>query len=262
VREYALERLAEDPDRDAVNERLATWCLRFLPEATAHLVRADRAPWLAKLNAELPNALAALSWALDARRPEPALQLVDELGDYWWHTQQSEDALRWIDAALELGRDVAPRLRAAALLNRGRLTDVRRSDKPNRGDLQASLEIYRACDDARGIAACLTHLAFTEIWVGNYDRASALSEKAVRYAERVQDQEAIASALARGVDSGGGRGRCPPRPQRGAVPAPRRQPRRAGTCLLDRRVRSDHRAPPPRRARLARRSPRRRAAAR
>ena len=107
VREYALERLAEDPDRDAVQERLATWCRDFLREATAHLVRADRVPWLAKLDAELPNALAALSSALEQRDAELALQLVDELGDYWWHTHHSEDALRWINAALELGRDAS-----------------------------------------------------------------------------------------------------------------------------------------------------------
>jgi predicted ATPase/class 3 adenylate cyclase len=194
VREYALERLSDDPNRDAVQARLATWCLDFVHEATAHLVRADRGPWLAKLDAELPNALAALSSALEQHDAELALQLVDELGQYWWHTHRSEDALRWIDAALELGRDAAPRLRAAALLNRGRLTDVRRSDEPNRDDLQASLELYRGCDDTRGIAACLTHLAFAETWVGNYDQAMALSEQAVRYAERTQDEATIASA--------------------------------------------------------------------
>ena len=204
VREYALERQAEDPDRDAVQERLATWCLEFLREATAHLVGADRVPWLAKLDAELPNALAALSSALEQHDAELALQLVEALGDYWWHTHHSEAALRWIDAALELGRDASPRLRAAALLNRGRLTDVRRSDKPNRDDLHASLELYRACDDARGIAACLIHLAFAETFVGNYDQATALSEQAVRYAERAQDEAAIASARVSWARSGAG----------------------------------------------------------
>ena len=204
VREYALERLAEDPDSDAVQERLATWCLDFLHEATAHLVRADRVPWLAKLDAELPNALAALSCALVEHDAELALRLVGELGNYWWHTHHSEGVLRWVDAALELGRDASPRLRAAALLNRGRLTDVRRSGKPNRDDLQASLELYRACDDARGIAESLTHLAFAASWVGNYERASALSEQAVRYAERAQDEAAIASARVSWARSGTG----------------------------------------------------------
>ena len=81
VREYALERLAESPRREAVQERFATWCLDFLREATAHLARADRAPWLATLDAELPNALAALSSALEQHDAELALQLVDALGD-------------------------------------------------------------------------------------------------------------------------------------------------------------------------------------
>jgi predicted ATPase/class 3 adenylate cyclase len=206
VREYARERLAEDPDSDAIQQRLATWCLDFFHEATAHLVGADRAPWLVKLDAELPNAVAALSSALEHHDAELALQLVGELGKYWWHTHRSEEALRWIDAVLELGRDASPRLRAAALLNRGRLTDVRRSDKPNRNDLQASLELYRACDDARGIAESLTHLAFAETWVGNYEQASALSEQAVRYAERAQDEAAIASARVSWARSGTGYG--------------------------------------------------------
>ena len=202
VREYALERLSEEPDRDAVCERLARWCLGFLREATPHLVRADRAPWLASLNAELPNALAALSWALDVRRPEPALQLVNELGDYWFYTHHSEDGLRWINAALDLGGDAPPLMRAGALLTRGRLTDVRQSDKPNPRDLRASLELYRACDDASGIAACLGHLALAETWVGNYDEATALSEQAVRYAERTKDEAVIAFARVQAAASG------------------------------------------------------------
>jgi predicted ATPase len=203
VREYALERLSKEPDRDAVYERLVGWCLGFLREATPHLVRADRAPWLASLNAELPNALAALSWALDVRRPEPALQLVGELGDYWFHTHHSEDGLRWINATLELAGDASPLLRAGALLTRGRLTDVRHSDKPNRADLCASLELYRACDDASGIAACFGHLAFAETWAGNYEEATALSEQAVRYAERTNDDAVIAFARAQAAASGG-----------------------------------------------------------
>jgi hypothetical protein len=40
VREYALERLAERPDRKAVHERLAGWYLGFAQEATPHLVPA------------------------------------------------------------------------------------------------------------------------------------------------------------------------------------------------------------------------------
>jgi predicted ATPase/class 3 adenylate cyclase len=221
VREYALERLSQEADRDAVQGRLAEWCLSFLREATPHLVRADRAPWLARLDAELPNALAAVSWALAARRPESALPLVDELGEYWFRTHHYEDGLRWVDAALELARDASPLLRAGALLTRGRLTAIRQSDEDYRGYMHASLELYRACDDARGIATCLGHLAFAETWVGNYDEATALGEQAVRYAERSQDEVSIALARSQAAMSGAGYDNAA-RGARSAVPYLRR----------------------------------------
>jgi predicted ATPase/class 3 adenylate cyclase len=206
IREYAVERLAGNPDRDAIHERLAAWCLSFLHDASPHLVRADRAPWLARLDAEHPNMLGALSWAIEQRRAELALELVGALGDYWWQTPWSKDARednrRWIDSALKLGRDASPRLRAGALLNRGRLTSIRGSEGPNRGDLQKALELYHACDDARGVAACLGHLAFLESWAGNYEAATALSDQAVRYAERAHDETGIAFARAQGVVAG------------------------------------------------------------
>jgi predicted ATPase/class 3 adenylate cyclase len=230
VRDYALERLTEDPECDAVQERLATWCLSSLREATAHLVRADRAAWLAKLDAELPNALAALSWALEERRSELALQLVDELGDYWWHTHHTEDALdeahRLINAALELGCDASPRLRAAALLNRGRLTDIRRSDKPYRGDLQASLELYRACNDASGIAACLGHLAFRRDMGRQLRQGHGVQRTggAIRRGRTGRSRDRLCACAGRGVGDRL-RGSRTPRPQRDAVPASRRQPR-------------------------------------
>ena len=65
VREYAVDRLAEDPDGGSVRARLAAWCLSFAREAAPHIGRADQIAWVARLDAELPNLLAALSTALD-----------------------------------------------------------------------------------------------------------------------------------------------------------------------------------------------------
>ena len=59
-------------------------------------------------------------------------------------------------------------------------------------------------DGARPVHLDLTHLAFAETFVGNYDQASALSEQAVRYAERAQDEAAIASARVSWARSGAG----------------------------------------------------------
>jgi predicted ATPase/class 3 adenylate cyclase len=195
VREYALERLAEDPDGDATQERLAGWCVNFAREATPQLVRADRVHWLARLDAELPNALLALSWALRARRAELALPLASELGEYWLRTNRWEEGLSWLQAALELAPGASARPHAKALLYRARLTDTRHSDHPERDDLQASLDLFRACDDDAGIADCLGHLAYAEAWRGRFERAGALSEEAIEFAERAHDEGVLATAL-------------------------------------------------------------------
>jgi predicted ATPase len=198
VREYALERLAEDADATALDERLATWSLGSLREATPHLAKADRAGWLDSLDAELPNVLAALTWALEDRRAELALQLVGELGEYWWRSNRWRDGLRWIDTALEHAEAASESAHAKALLYRARLHGLRRYIR-DRQDLQAALELYRRCGDEAGIAACLGHLAVAEAWTGQHERARALSDDAVRSAEAAHDDEVVAAALATGV---------------------------------------------------------------
>ena len=121
VREYALERLAEDPDADMVELRLADWCRKLAHDAAPHLRQADRVTWLARLDAELPNILAALSWALEQPRAELALELVGEMGEYWWYSNRWQDGLTWFDAALDHGLGASDRALATALLYRARL---------------------------------------------------------------------------------------------------------------------------------------------
>jgi predicted ATPase/DNA-binding SARP family transcriptional activator len=195
VRQYALERLARDPDRDPLHERLLAWSRDFTRKATPHLRQAGRNAWLARLDAEYPNALAALAWALENGRAELALELVGELGDYWWQTNRSEDGLRWIDATVEQARDGSPGSRAKALLYRARLIGTQRHDE-QRKDLQASLALFRACDDAGGIATCLGSLALSETWNGRFEQARTLGDEAVHFAKRSRDEGAIAFALA------------------------------------------------------------------
>jgi predicted ATPase len=196
VREYALERLTMDPGADAAQDRLATWCLAFGREAAPHLVRADRVPWLARLDAELPNVLAALSWALNAPRTELSLNMVGAWGEYWWRSHRWEDGLPWLDAALEHALAASsPRARATALLYRARLVGVRQHQR-FRVDLEASLDLFRVSHDVAGTAACVGHLAVAEAWIGHDDQARALRDEAVQLAELARDEGALAFVLA------------------------------------------------------------------
>ena len=195
VREYAIERFGEDAGRREVEKRLEAWWLRLAREANPHLVRADRGPWLVRLDAELANAIAALTRALDHGDVEVALELAAELGHYWWRTHGSEHGVSWLEEAVERGGDGSIPARARAHLYRARLRTARRF-AAHREDLHASLDLFRACDGAAGIAACLSHLAVAEAMFGDSSLAPDLRDEALRYARQSRDEETLGLALA------------------------------------------------------------------
>jgi predicted ATPase/class 3 adenylate cyclase len=77
VREYALERLAEDPDAAAVRDRHAGWFLALAEQAASRLDTADQARWLDRIEQEYPNVRQALRGGARAARFIAALR-------YFW----------------------------------------------------------------------------------------------------------------------------------------------------------------------------------
>src|SRR5262249_31781619 len=74
---------------------------------------------------------------------------------------------------------------------------IQRQYEPRRSDIETSLALYSAAGDLRGVVACLNELSFAETWAGNYARAAAFSDEAIRLARRAADETSIATALAR-----------------------------------------------------------------
>ena len=194
VRQYALEQLAHDPDRDVVYERLGAWCLRVLEASSASFVRATRAEALSTVEAELPNALAALAWAVSRGEQNLALRLVGALGPYWWQTNHSEEGLYWLETVLDRGGGDQG-LRATALLFRARLLGWRTPQRHG-DDLRASLALFRTCDNSDGAACCLAHLACLAAYSGDAAGATVFRDEAVEAAARSEDEGIVAFVLA------------------------------------------------------------------
>jgi predicted ATPase/class 3 adenylate cyclase len=68
VREYALERLAEDPDAAALRDRHAGWFLALAEQAASRLESAGQALWLDRIEQEYPNVREALRGDVRAAR--------------------------------------------------------------------------------------------------------------------------------------------------------------------------------------------------
>ena len=85
-----------------------------LAEAAApHLVRADQAEWLDRLDAELGNLRAAIAVSLSEADPAAGLRLAASLRVYWQvrgHAAEAADVLRaFLDAPGRPGGDAAAR---------------------------------------------------------------------------------------------------------------------------------------------------------
>ncbi len=194
IREYALEKLEQDPGAGLARGRLARWYIAFARETAPALRTRDRPSALARLDREMPNIRTALSWAIDAGRHDDALRLVAELGSYWWDSFRWPEGLRWTEAALEDAGDASPPLRAAALLAWAKLFGPRRGER-FRNNLEEARRLFAESGDDAAVARCLSLLAMDRAWHGDEAAGQALVEEALEHANRSGDALAISDAL-------------------------------------------------------------------
>ncbi len=83
IRAFGAEKLAEAGEAEAFHRAHAEYFLRFAEEADPMLRTADQLTWLARIDADYDNILAALRWATE-NDVVLALRLVPLLAMYWW----------------------------------------------------------------------------------------------------------------------------------------------------------------------------------
>ncbi|MEU8250407.1 BTAD domain-containing putative transcriptional regulator [Nonomuraea sp. NPDC048916] len=84
IRAFCAERLAEAGETEAMCEAHAAYYLELVTEADGHLRRAEQLEWLAMLDHESDELIAAVRWATYAGRTELGLRLLANAACYWW----------------------------------------------------------------------------------------------------------------------------------------------------------------------------------
>ena len=208
IRQYALRRLAEDPEQHAVHRRHCEHYLQLAGEAVPRLSTFDEQTALAVLDAEIDNLRSALRWALEAA-PHTSLRLAGRLGKYW-ELRIDGEGLQWLDAALEVAGEDAPLSdRARARLHRSNQLGFRHQAAPAIDDLHAALTLYSQVNDHAGMSETLCMLAvavgaFADDLAG--ERRYAL--QACRHARIAADDRLLGLALGRLAAVSGGERRA------------------------------------------------------
>ncbi|TDC80437.1 BTAD domain-containing putative transcriptional regulator [Streptomyces hainanensis] len=102
LREYGAERLAAAGLTRRVRDAHAAHFLRLAETAEPHLRGHDQLAWLATLNAERDNLLAALHHAAAVGDADTAVRLVAALGLYWTMRGSHAEAAHWLRFALDV----------------------------------------------------------------------------------------------------------------------------------------------------------------
>ena len=201
VRQYARERLSESGDGDDTRTRHLAYYLALAEEARPELVGPHQAEWLARLDLERENLLAAHAWCDDADRGgELGLRLASSMRRYW--IGRGVLGLGHRVTVEALGREGAQARNAArcrALFDAGQLGCWMGNYGEAQGYLQESIAVARELGDMTGVAAALQPLALAALGLGDMAAARAHLEEALALERKhgnTRDVAAVLNALA------------------------------------------------------------------
>jgi non-specific serine/threonine protein kinase len=182
IREFASERLAASDEEAVVRDRHARWCLELAAQTLTFPLRGTVRPHLLdRLDAEIGNLRAALTWHEQDGEAVALLDLTVALTQFWSLRSYRVEGRRWLERALALadGGEIPPALHAAAFHAASALTRTQDDHTRAIALAEQALARFRALGDTWNTAAVITLLGLLERGRGCYDRAAPLHEEAL-----------------------------------------------------------------------------------
>jgi predicted ATPase/transcriptional regulator with XRE-family HTH domain len=193
LREYAWEQLCDQGEAATTQRLHAEAYLRLAEQAASHLRSADQAIWLERLAVEHDNLRAAIAWSLASQQVEIGVRLGITLWRFWNVRGYYEEGWGWLEKLLVLADQ--PEQRANLLYGQGMMAR-RRGDTATAADsFVASLALFRALGDRRGVASALRGLGFVYFLQDKNAAARPLFEEALALFRALGDLEGIAVTL-------------------------------------------------------------------
>ncbi len=197
VRQYALEKLGESSEADAVRSRHRDYYTALaaavdVPAGSAYEQRLEQA------ETEIDNLRAALGWSRENSDTELALQLASSLQPLWLARGRTREGLAWFDAALaDLDAQhpgVAATVRARALADRALLA-AHMGAADSLDQAQQALALAREVDDPALLARALSSCGFIAAF-NNPEVARRYVAEAIELARVVGDRWRLSQVLA------------------------------------------------------------------
>ena len=197
VRQYARERLEEAHEKKATRARHLAYYLVLAEKARPALSGPEQGAWLARLDQERENVIAAHRWC--DRAPggaEAGYRLLDAVKLYWFVRGPLELGLRlMLEALARPGAEARDAARCRGLFNAGQICAFTGRYGVAAGLLRESLAISREIGDERSELAALQPLALALQGQGDRAAAHASAQQALALARKLQNRIQLVGAL-------------------------------------------------------------------
>jgi predicted ATPase/DNA-binding XRE family transcriptional regulator len=194
VRQYAREKLEEAGEAEDVRRRHAAFYLALAERGGPELKGHDQAIWLGRLNTELDNLRAALSWSVDHGRAEEIARMGWGSWTYWWLSGHLSEGRRWMEEALAKEPDVDPSVRARLLTLAATLGQALGDLESTRSMNDESLELFRKLGDEDGAYFAMGTAGLIAVAQGEYAEGLSMMEESGERRLEMEDKWA-ASAM-------------------------------------------------------------------
>ena len=195
VRQYALEKLGDSGEADAVRSRHRDHytSIAALLDAPA---RTDYQQRLEQVEIEVDNLRNALGWNLENRDTERALALASSLQPVWLTRGRILEGLAWFQVIPAAGEDasIAPAVRARALADEAVLNVYVGDERLERA--RRAVEIARELGDSALLARTLTACGYIAGVKYDGEAAAAYYFEAIELARALDDRWALSQILA------------------------------------------------------------------
>lgn len=188
VREYAKERLKESGEATRYQERHLAHFARMAAEALPHLRGPQQKEWLQRLEGEIDNFRAALSFGVATKL---GLSIAADLWWFWYLRGQFTEGRAWLASTLDQNPQAASEYRAKALNGAGVLAEQQADFEEALEHHQKSLEINRSRGDRWHEAVSLNNMGNTYGCQGDFETAGELWESALAIWRELESQGSL-----------------------------------------------------------------------
>ena len=197
MRQYAAEKLEASGEGKSTRDRHLDYYLKFVETAEQHLYASDQTSWLARLDDERENLLAAHAWCAHSNDSGvKGLRLVNAAKAYWFSRGLLPLGKRAVlEALARPGAQRPTRERCVALFGAGQFCSFAGEYEEAIGYLEQSVAIARELGDQKRIAATLQPLGFAELGRRRFVEARRHLEESVTVARAIDDKQQLAAAL-------------------------------------------------------------------